>query len=245
MLRLENIMVVAISNAKTAERKNQDTILPLKKLEKGYLFAVADGVGGYKGGEIASNIAISQLEKAANIEQIFNVFQESLALIKDLPEEFKKASTTLTYGFLTQNGLHIGHIGDCRLYIKEGNKLRQKTKDHTSHQALLDEGIYTKKELKELSGKNIITTAISTQVEMKYDEIFIPIQELRDENNEITLYIMSDGAHHFWEHRPRFSDNTMKSVVKFASALQKRIEKAPIDDYSLIAVQFKIEELVI
>ncbi|MDO4698283.1 MAG: serine/threonine-protein phosphatase [Pasteurellaceae bacterium] len=245
MLKLNAIASVAISNAQTSERTNQDAILPIKKVENGYLFAVADGVGGYKGGEIASHIAISQLEKVTYSEQIFNVFNASLALIKDLPDEMRKASTTLTYGFLTPTGLHIGHIGDCRLYVKEGNKLRQKTKDHTSHQKLLDEGIYTKKELKELSGKNIITTAISNQVEMKYDEIFIPLQELRDENNEVTLYIMSDGAHHFWEHRPRFSDNTMKSVVKFAAALQKRIEKAPTDDYSLIAVQFKIEELAI
>ncbi|HEA3264558.1 TPA: serine/threonine-protein phosphatase [Pasteurella multocida] len=238
-------MAVAISNAKTSERKNQDAILPMKKCEDGYLFAVADGVGGYNGGEIVSSLVISQLERVTYYEQIFNIFKDSLNLIKNLPEEIKKASTTLTYGFLTPKGLHIGHIGDCRLYVKEGNKLRQKTKDHTYHQELLDDGIYTKKELKELSGKNIITTAISNHVKMKYDEIFIPIRELMDESNEITLYIMSDGAHHFWEHRPRFSDNTMKSVVKFSAALQKRIEKAPIDDYSLIAVQFKIEELVI
>lgn len=52
---------------------------------------------------------------------------------------------------------------------------------------------------------------------------------------------MSDGAYYFWEHRPRFSDNTMNSVMKFSAALQKRIEKSPIDDYSLIAAQFKLE----
>ncbi|OOF38990.1 protein phosphatase [Rodentibacter rarus] len=221
---------------KNEERKNQDALLSPSKQEDKYLFAIADGVGGYLGGEIASQIAIQSLMREPQ-----NVFSDSLAEIKQLPEEYRQASTTLTFAYLTEEGLHIGHIGDCRLYVKEGNKLRQKTKDHTSHQKLLDEGIYTKKELKELSGKNIITTAISTQVEMIPDKLFIPIDELKNENNEIFIYIMSDGAHHFWEHRPRFSDNTMKSVTRFAAALQKRIEKAPIDDYSLIAIQFKVE----
>lgn len=218
---------------------NQDTILPFNQHKNSYLFAIADGVGGYAGGEIASNIAISTLYEVKN--DVGTVFTATLEKIKALPSDLKKASTTLTFGYLSEEGLYIGHIGDCRLYIKQGNKLRQKTKDHTSHQRLLDEGIYTKKELKELSGKNIITTAISTQVEMKPDEYFIPINEIKDENDEIFIYLMSDGAHHFWEHRPRFSDNTMKSITKFSAALQKRIEKAPVDDYSLIALQFKVE----
>ncbi|HHF6548331.1 TPA: PP2C family protein-serine/threonine phosphatase [Haemophilus influenzae] len=221
---------------KELARQNQDHILAPQKYQSGYLFAVADGVGGYKGGEIASQIAIQNLMRDPQ-----NVFQATLAEIKQLPEEYQRASTTLTFAYLTEEGLHIGHIGDCRLYIKQGNKLRQKTKDHTTHQRLLDEKIYTKKELKEQPGKNIITTAISTQVEMKPDEFFIPIDELKDENNEVFIYIMSDGAHHFWEHRPRFSDATMQSTSRFAAALQKRIEKAPTDDYSLVAVQFKID----
>lgn len=235
---LNLISTATISKAKTFERKNQDCILTPIEINDGYIFAIADGVGGYKGGEIASNIAINVLKS----QSVFStVFLKALAEIEQLDDEYKKASTTLTFGYLSEQGLHIGHIGDCRLYVKEGNKLRQKTKDHTSHQRLLDEGIYTKKELKELPGKNIITTAISTQVEMKPDEYFIPLDELKNEDNEIFIYLMSDGAHYFWEHRPRFSDNTMKGVTKFAAALQKRIEKAPIDDYSLIALQFKVE----
>ncbi|MWQ17339.1 PP2C family protein-serine/threonine phosphatase [Glaesserella parasuis] len=231
------IASASFSFPKEQIRQNQDHILSCTKHNNGYLFAVADGVGGYKGGEIASRIAIKNLELAYN-----NVFSASLAEIKKLDPEYNQASTTLTFGYLTQEGLYIGHIGDCRLYIKQGNKLRQKTKDHTTHQKLFDEKIYTKKELKELSGKNVITTAISTQVEMKPDEFFIPMSEIKDENNEVSIYIMSDGAHHFWEHRPRFSEKTMNSIVKFSATLQKRIEKSPIDDYSLIAVQFKISE---
>lgn len=221
--------------------KNQDSILSPIDINSGYLFAIADGVGGYEGGDIAANIAISYLKNSKNYSDIMDVFDKSLDKIRELDIKYRKASTTLTFGYLNNKGLYVGHIGDCRLYVKDGNRLKQKTKDHTSHQQLLENKIYTKKELKEIVGKNIITTAISTQVAMKYDEFFIPIEELKDKNNEIFIYIMSDGAHQFWEHRPRFSNNTINSVTKFSAALQKRIEKSPIDDYSLIALQFKIE----
>lgn len=51
---------------------------------------------------------------------------------------------------------------------------------------------------------------------------------------------MSDGAHHFWEKRPKFSIETLKNPIRFASSLQRRINKnTSIDDYSLIAVTFQ------
>ncbi|RAZ00898.1 serine/threonine-protein phosphatase, partial [Enterobacter hormaechei subsp. xiangfangensis] len=52
------------------------------------------------------------------------------------------------------------------------------------------------------------------------------------------LIVMSDGAHHFWEKRPRFSVNTLSEPSRFCSSLKKRIENGPpIDDYSVIAVK--------
>ncbi|WP_018652172.1 PP2C family protein-serine/threonine phosphatase [Actinobacillus capsulatus] len=239
-------MIIPLSTStfsfpRNSKKVNQDAVLSPVKVGDGYLFAIADGVGGYLGGELASNIAISYLREIMDPKFLFNVFKESLNRISKLDSEYKRASTTLTFAYLDDKGLQIGHIGDCRLYIKDGNKLRQKTKDHTSHQKLLDEKIYTKKELACMDGKNVITTAISTQIDMNYDEIFIPINELKDHNNEIFICIMSDGSHHDWSIRPRFSDNTMNNTSRFAAALRKRIEKNPKDDYSLIYCQFKLE----
>lgn len=234
------LSIDTFSFAKDRNGINQDSILPLHKLNNGYIFGIADGVGGYLGGEIASKIAIECLESDFSIYNPERVFHETLSKIKSLPDEYKKSATTLTFGYITNDKLLIGHIGDCRLYIKEGNKLRQKTKDHTTHQRLLDEKLYTKKELKELPGKNVITTAISSQVEMLYNIIVLPIEDLKEADNKITICIMSDGAHSFWEKCPRFSENTMNSTAKFASALQRRIEKEPSDDYSLIIIKFEI-----
>ena len=102
---------------KESERKNQDHILPPQQYHNGYLFAVADGVGGYKGGEIASQIAIQNLMRDPQ-----NVFTQSLAEIKKLSEEYHRASTTLTFAYLTEEGLHIGHIHQARQQITSKNQ---------------------------------------------------------------------------------------------------------------------------
>ncbi|EQA13043.1 protein phosphatase 2C domain-containing protein [Glaesserella parasuis] len=243
---IELITSSFFSLPKEEQRKNQDSILPVKKVGDNYLFAVADGVGSYAGAKEASTIAINYLnqlqeDQLHNIDNIFNNIRNQIIELSDSISEFDKAATTLTFGIFNHNGLLIGHIGDCRLYVAENGKLRQKTKDHTSHQRLLDKKIYTKKELKEISGKNVINEAITKRFEMNYDTLFIPMSDIRrTDDNVVSFYIMSDGAHQYWEHRPRFSLNTISHTDSFSSSLRKRIEKNPTDDYSLVAVQFKI-----
>ncbi|WP_373926782.1 PP2C family protein-serine/threonine phosphatase, partial [Enterobacter hormaechei] len=76
--------------------------------------------------------------------------------------------------FVDDEGLHIGHVGDCRLYVKTDSKLKQITKDHTQHQKLLDDKIYSKSELKQLPGKNTLTTAIANAIPLDFQQTFIP-----------------------------------------------------------------------
>ncbi|MGF7433101.1 PP2C family protein-serine/threonine phosphatase [Pasteurella bettyae] len=231
---------------KGVERENQDSILPVRKIGDSYIFAVADGVGSYAGAKEASTIAINYLNQLKenqlhDIDSIFRNIRDKIIELSNNISGFEKAATTLTFGIFNHSGLVIGHIGDCRLYVTENGKLRQKTKDHTNHQKLLDEKIYTKKELKELPGKNVINEAITKRFEMNYDTTFISISDLaRNDDNVISFYIMSDGAHQHWEHRPRFSLNTISHADSFSASLRKRIEKNPTDDYSLVSAQFKI-----
>lgn len=237
----------SFSEAKLPNKENQDTIIPVRRLNYGYLFAVADGVGSYLGAKQASSTVINELEKMDSISKdtldfLFGKLKKSVSIISDNNPSLSQAATTLTFGYFCKDGLYIGHIGDCRLYIKSDNRLIQLTHDHTQHQKLLDEGICTKREILKLPGKNIITTAISKFIEMNYDIKFIPLSEISifKENNEIIIYIMSDGAYHFWDKRKRFSKRTMNDVNKFAISLKNRIQKSPIDDYSLVGVQFRL-----
>lgn len=237
------------SFSKSAKRGNQDAALLPKKLSGGILLAVADGVGSYKGSDLASLSAIEYLEQAQSSDSILDystTFKLILEKIKGLSHyniEYERASTTLTYCYLDSRGLNIGHIGDCRAYIKIGKKLKQLTRDDTQHQKFLDDKTFTKSQLKRIKGKNIITTAISQVVDMTPSNYFIPIEELDTDLGILSLYIMSDGAHSFWEQSPRFSDTTMRSVVKMGASLQRRIErKGAIDDYSFVACSIDISK---
>lgn len=98
-----------------------------------------------------------------------------------------------------------------------------------------------KKELEQLPGKNTLTAALTRSLTIRYQHVVLPLADIVDDNGVLTLFIMSDGAHHFWEHRPRFSLNTLGNVSSFTASLYKRIlKKTPTDDYSLIAAQFKV-----
>jgi protein phosphatase len=155
--------------------------------------------------------------------------------------EYEVASTTLTYAYVNSNEIIIGHIGDCRAHVKQGNKLVQLTKDHTQHQMLIDQKVYTKAQLKNASGKNLITTAISQVVPMKPEFFSFKVSDYVDDLQDLTIYLMSDGAHAYWEQNPRFSPNTMKNVTKLSNSLLRRIErKGAKDDYSLVSCTFSI-----
>ncbi len=235
------------SYAKDDSRDNQDSILSPKNLNDGFVFAVADGVGSYKGGGEASMLAIEYLDNLKSKDEIlesnneiFENIRNKIIKLSEKNNQYQQAATTLTFAFINDKGLTIGHIGDCRLYIKDNNKLLQVTKDHTQLQKLIDEKLFSKKFLQDKKAKNILTTAIAPNIEMKFDHIFIPINELPLDNGLLSIYIMSDGSHKLWDKRPRFSSNTMNNLARLVSSLKKRIERfMPIDDYSLVGLTVK------
>ncbi|ELR65854.1 Protein serine/threonine phosphatase PrpC, regulation of stationary phase [Photobacterium marinum] len=234
---------------KSDHRINEDSILMPKKLGSGVLFAVADGVGSYSGAELASKCAVKHLETVTesnyitNVETVFLDVRDKVISLARNNDSLFQAATTLSFGYLNEEGLLIGHIGDCRLYVRNNSKLQQLTKDHSQYQQAVDAGIYTKRQLRNVSEKarRTLTTAIARQVDMHFEKSFIPIDELPIENGCIALFAMSDGAHQLWEKRARFSQNTMKSVSNFSSSLKKRIERnGPVDDYSMVALSVEI-----
>jgi len=235
------------SYAKTSSRTNQDTILAPHFIKQGYLLAIADGVGSYFGAEHASRSAVQSLLDGIdaghidNMDFLFASIKDAVSYLSSTNEIYREAATTLTFAYINSFGLYIGHIGDCRLYVNSGSRLVQLTKDHTQHQMLLDQNIYSKKDLKNLGGKNTLTSAISKDIPLNFQSEFIPISDLVRDGDEINIYIMSDGAYHHWDLRPRFADSTIINPSCFTASLYKRIlRNGPIDDYSLVVAKFKV-----
>jgi protein phosphatase len=133
----------------------------------GHLLAVADGMGGIAGGEIASGLAIETIswyvaktmpwffryqdgrEKELEAELV-NAVQACQQSIVDAANgsSFRQMGTTLTMAYVLWPRLYVVHAGDSRCYLHRGGKFVQMTRDHTVAQRALDEGILTEEQAK-------------------------------------------------------------------------------------------------
>lgn len=234
----------AFSCSKDRERDNQDAILLPQQSNESFIFAIADGVGSYLGAKEAAEIAVRHLSglKQSDLLQPENSLGEikhKISALSEVSNDFFRAATTLSYCVITPKFLDVVHVGDTRVYLKKGAKLVLLTKDHTQHQELLDDGLYNKKELEALPGKNTLTSALTRSLPLRYQHLTLPIEDITDTDGSVTIVIMSDGAHHPWEKRPKFSINTLNNVNSFSASLYKRIQRmSPSDDYSVVAAKF-------
>jgi len=223
---------------KEESSKNQDSILLPKKLDDYLIFAIADGVGKYEGAKIASSIAIEHIQEISNISElsdmklVFEIIKTKLINRANIDKKMSKMATTLTICIINEDTLRIGHTGDCRVYTNEENQLKQQTTDQTEHQKLIDEGSFTREELKNHNRKNVLSSALSPTMDVVIEEKKIPLESQQ-------IYLMSDGAYHFLENS--FQNKPKKNnISEFCSNLENHIRKlSPNDDSSLIAVMIE------
>jgi PPM family protein phosphatase len=139
------------------------------------LIAVADGMGGHAGGEVASAIAINTLEALLPVitdteididsrEDLFlnlsyEVDAEILRVSKERPE-LSGMGTTLTALAITNNQVDLLHIGDSRCYLWRDKKLTRLSYDHTVMQELLDQGRLTPEEVFDHPQRSLLTQAL-------------------------------------------------------------------------------------
>lgn len=149
------------------------------------LFLLADGLGGYNAGEIASTMAVStllaELTRALHEAQEAGVpFDPRRALLEALVDvnqsifraalnstAFEGMATTLVVGWLLGDRLWVAHTGDSRLYRMRGGELEQLTRDHSFSQELLDAGMVTEDEVRLLPAKNLVTRALGAGADIE------------------------------------------------------------------------------
>jgi serine/threonine protein phosphatase PrpC len=144
-------------------------------LINGVLIAVADGMGGHAGGEVASKVAISTLAQILPILNNNDMDPESLEdlllnTILEVDDEIKLTAeandrlsgmgTTLTAIALYRNKAYVLHNGDSRAYRFRGNELTQLTKDHSVVQELIDAGTITEAEAQVHPQRSVLTNVL-------------------------------------------------------------------------------------
>jgi protein phosphatase len=177
MINLGSALEIAIATHPGMVRShNEDSIAADAEIG---LAVLADGMGGYNAGEVASGIAVemirSEMKKALSTrkpEELIGrdaerlieahatransaIYQASLS-----QPQYSGMGTTLVVALWHDNQISVGHIGDSRLYRLRGGALEQITRDHSLLQEQIDSGMITKEQARHSQNKNLVTRAV-------------------------------------------------------------------------------------
>ncbi len=159
-----------------AREMNQDCYYVSDEINNMRLCILADGMGGYKGGEIASSLATTstrdyiqeRFEKIEpTTENIQNLIKEAMDYANKIVykkskenEELDQMGTTLEICIMYGNKVYIGHIGDSRIYRIRRNIIRRITTDHSYVETLVKDGTITREEAFYHPRKNMLIKAL-------------------------------------------------------------------------------------
>ena len=159
---------------------NEDSVWPTTDgaTEDTVVLAVADGMGGHAGGEVASSIALDTA-MAVGGEPIMRVQAANLAVVDAarLQPRLSGMGTTLTLALLDPDGdLDIGHVGDSRAYLLRDGTLEQITRDHSYVADLIEAGKLTPKQAESHPYRSVLTRAIGLDSAVEVDSYAVVLQ---------------------------------------------------------------------
>jgi PPM family protein phosphatase len=165
----------------------------------GILLIICDGMGGYKGGEIASQTAVKSIENhfeklngnydpSQEIYNAFNSANNSIIQTAHNDSTLSDMGSTVVLVLLKNGLVHYANLGDSRIYRIRQGKILQLTKDNSLVQQMIDSNIITENEAKTHPKKHVITKALGIDADLK-PEMYQPFK--LQENDIIIL--CSDG----------------------------------------------------
>ena len=210
---------------------NEDSVTIVKNASGEILMAVADGMGGHKGGEIASSIAITHIGKrfvdtssVGNKDEAINFLKEivseaNMLLYKyteDNPESVGMG-TTLVMALLTKQFLLFGNIGDSSGFVIKDGKLYKITNDHTLVNLLVKSGEITEEEAKDHPRKNVLMRALGANISVEMDVFDV-------ERDVSAILLCSDGLTNMLDNNQ--IESVLNSNIDIDAKVQKLINKA-------------------
>lgn len=190
--------------------KNEDSIYvsnePVGKLSN--LYIVADGMGGHKAGQVASNTAIeafiaylSKYQPDSTEEPLdmliggINMANEAVYRLGHSYEEYRDMGTTMVAATITGDNMYIAHVGDSRLYKITDGKIEQITNDHSLVAEMVRAGQITEEEARVHPQRNCITRAVGTDSSVVSDGLIVRVR-----GNDV-IVMCSDGLNTMLEDR--------------------------------------------
>ena len=182
---------LGISKTGLVRQRNEDRFYA-----QGPLLIVADGMGGYTGGEYASTMVVDTIVEVVNeaTEMSTDVLQNAILqanrMVYEKSQSYKELEgmgTTAVVAYVQEDILYWAHVGDSRLYLYGQEGLHRMTKDHSMVQQLVEAGTITEAEVIHHPKRNMLTRAIGVYETVEVDTGVVEVHQ----NDRILL--CSDG----------------------------------------------------
>jgi serine/threonine protein phosphatase PrpC len=158
-------------------QRNEDAYLV-----KDSLFVVADGMGGHRGGDVASTLALETIESGApaevTLEDLVQDIKRANQAVMERGEadrELRGMGTTITAVIAEDAKAHVAHVGDSRAYLLRDGSLQQLTEDHTLVQRMVREGRLSEDEAARHPQRSVLTRALGVDEDIPVDELSLDV----------------------------------------------------------------------
>ena len=164
------VSVGAATDIGQVREGNEDSFLVVAPL-----YAVADGMGGHRGGEVASSLALETVQGMFERKEgsLADQVVEANRAVFDRSQTDRSVSgmgTTLTAALVDGSRVHLVHVGDSRAYLLRGGELAQLTEDHTLVHRMVMEGEISQEEAETHPQRSILTRALGVDQSVQVDE---------------------------------------------------------------------------
>jgi PPM family protein phosphatase len=174
----DKLACIGVTDTGRVREHNEDSIATDADLG---LVVLADGMGGYNAGEVASGIAREDLERpdvATGLSRPAIILRDAIHRANKIifqtartQAECEGMGTTVVAALFYDNKVSVAHVGDSRMYRLRSSTFSQVTLDHSLLQELVDRGFYSPEEAQRAANKNYVTRALgvepSVEVEIK------------------------------------------------------------------------------
>ena len=231
----------SVTHPGNVRKVNEDSVLQSSQ----NLWAVADGMGGYAAGDVASRLVIDSLTKVEGVEL------ESVDLIEYIEEALQQVNQKLAFEMTVGIGNEIMGstvvvvachdykctclwAGDSRLYVQRQGELYQISKDHSVVQDMIDDGVISAAQAENHPQSHVITRAVGVHDELDLSKVTFDLQP------DDVLMLCSDGLYNEVDAatiRDLLSDRSLDCELKAQALLGAALDTDARDNISVSVIQ--------
>jgi protein phosphatase len=191
------VQAVGLSDTGKVREHNEDSIAWDSEIG---LFVLADGMGGYNAGEVASGIAVRTIvnlvreafagqelrgvDKVTGLRRPGIILRDAIARANKIIHQTSKSQTqcegmgtTVVAALFHDNRMVLAHVGDSRMYRLRRDVFEQLTMDHSLLQELVDRGFYSPEEAQRATNKNYVTRALGVESTVDVEVHEYPVEQ--------------------------------------------------------------------